>query len=297
MDIRQLNYLVALEKHLNFTRAAEEVHIAQTSLSQQISVLENQLGVKLFNRNNRSVSLTPAGMVFIDDAKLIIAKIEEAVNKARQAAACIAGNLTIGWWGSYEMMCLHTVVGKFHSIYPNVTFTFYQDKLNSLLSALKNQLIDILFIPLHFFKDTEGLSHITIHSSPLCISVGKNHPLAKEKKVAPEALTDEKFIIINFNKTPGAYEKMLWQCNTMGFTPNIIHQPQFFQEVELMVDLGMGITVNPKCLEKDYQSKLSFISVEGQEVDTEVEVTWLENSENPLVSLFTSMLNDKTINP
>jgi DNA-binding transcriptional LysR family regulator len=147
MDIRQLNYLVALEKHLNFTRAAEEVHIAQTSLSQQISVLENQLGVKLFNRNNRSVSLTPAGMVFIDDAKLIIAKIEEAVNKARQAAACIAGNLTIGWWGSYEMMCLHTVVGKFHSIYPNVTFTFYQDKLNSLLSALKNQLIDILFIP------------------------------------------------------------------------------------------------------------------------------------------------------
>lgn len=290
MDIRQLNYLVALEKHLNFTRAAEEVHIAQTSLSQQISVLEKQMGVKLFNRNNRSVSLTPAGKVFIKDAKLIISKLDEAVNKAKQAAAGVAGNLTVGWWGSYEMMCLYTIIGRFHNIYPNVTFTFHQDKLNTLVSALKNELIDILFIPLHFFKEVEGLSHVKVHNSPLCVAVSKNHHLAKQKTIAPEALNDEKFIIISFNKTPGAYEKMLWQCNTMGFTPNVIHQPQFFQEVDLMVDLGMGISIYPTCLEKDYQSKLSFLRVEGHGVDTEVEVAWLTKNENPLVALFANAL-------
>lgn len=291
MDIRQLNYLITLERCLNFTRAAEELHIAQTTLSQQISVLEGQLGFKLFDRNNRSVKLTPSGGVFIAEARLIVDQFEKAVNKAKNFAAGVTGNIAIGWWGTYEMMCISKVIEKFNGLFPNVTFSFYRDDLNMLIKSLRNGRVDVLFMPFLLVKDREGLAHKKIHASPLCLAVSEKHPLARCNEVEAGVLEREKFIVINLNNTAGAFEKMLWQYNSMGIVPDIIAQPQYFQEVDMMVDINMGITVYPRYLEENVNTKLHFVGVEGSTVDTSVEAVWLADNQNSSLHQFINSID------
>jgi DNA-binding transcriptional LysR family regulator len=283
---------MTLGKHLNFTKAAEDLHIAQTSLSQQISTIENQLGMKLFTRNNRSVKLTAAGEVFAEEAKHIIMQYEDAVIRAKQAADGVKGNLKIGWWGHYEILCLSEVLKIFHELYANIMITYYQDDLNHLINALRTGRIDILFIPLHFFKRKDDLAYKTISSSPLCLAVNRNHPLSRKKQVFPDDLSNEKFISINFTETDGAYEKFLWQCTTMGFIPNLISQPRSFQEIDSMVYSGLGVTIYPKTVKNRVTAKLSFLPITGHRVDTAVDVVWLKGNNDPTVSLFTEILND-----
>lgn len=292
MDIRHLNYIMTLGKHLNFTKAAEDLHIAQTSLSQQISTIEKQLGFKLFARDNRSVELTPAGEVFAEEAKQLIIQYEDAVNRAKQAAGGVNGKLKIGWWGQYEILCLSAVLKTFHELYTNIAITYYQDNLNTLIGALRSGRIDIVFIPLHFIKQRDDLTYKTISSSPLCLAVDQGHPLSRKRNVAPGDLADEKFIVINFNGIAGAYEKFLRQCNTMGFTPNIVSMPRSFQEIDSMVYSGLGVTIHPKAVKNTTATKLSFINITGRRVNTSVDVVWLRENKDPTVSLFTELLNE-----
>ena len=292
MDIRQMNYIVALGKHLNFTRASEELHIAQTSLSQQISAIEKELGVTLFERNNRSVKLTLAGEYFLREAKQLVTQYNDAVYRTKQAADQMSGNLTIGWWGEVEFMCLSKSAKKFYSQYPNSILSFYNDSLNMLIHALKTRRINALFVPSIFFPEKDFWDCRTILSTRLCAAVGHNHPFAKEKRntVSPDELNNEKIIIINYNNTYGAYEKMLSQLNQMGLTPNIVYQPQSFQEVSLMVDLGLGITVFPRATEKN--SELYFVDVEGADVNMEISIITEKENNNQAIAMFLETISE-----
>ncbi|MDR0852451.1 MAG: LysR family transcriptional regulator [Clostridiales Family XIII bacterium] len=292
MDIRQLNYIITLGKHLNFTRASEELHIAQTTLSQQISVMENQMGVRLFDRNNRSVKLTPAGDIFVKEAKQLVAQYDDAIRRARHAVSDVTGKLAVGWWGDLEFTCLSEIMKKFRDRFPNIFINFYQDNLHNLIRALKTGRLNVCFIPLHLYSDLEGLEYRTVASSPLYIAVGDNHPYAGMKKLRPEVLNDEEFIILNYNNTYGAFEKTISQYNKMGFTPNIINQPLSFSEVYLMVSLGFGITVCPRDIENDALNKLHLIEVDGPQVNIDVNVAWLEGNDDPALALFKEMIEE-----
>ena len=93
MQIRQLEYFVAVSEHLNFTKAAKQFYISQTAVTQQIKALEQELGAELFIRNNRHVELTPAGKTFLEDARAIIKRTQDAMIRARQADTVFTGNL------------------------------------------------------------------------------------------------------------------------------------------------------------------------------------------------------------
>lgn len=97
MDIRQLRYFITVAEHLNFTKAANQLYVAQSAISQQIADLEDQVGVKLFIRNKRSVKLTPAGSVFLKEAIEIVEKTSGAIEKAKQTDEGIIGSLSIGF--------------------------------------------------------------------------------------------------------------------------------------------------------------------------------------------------------
>lgn len=291
MDIRQMNYLITLERCLNFTRAAEELHIAQTTLSQQVSVLEGQLGFKLFERNNRSVRLTSSGDIFIAEAKLIVDRFERAVSKAKNFATGITGNITIGWWGTYEMACISRVIEKFNQIYPNVTFSFYRDDLDMLVKSLQSGRVDVLFSPICFIKDRDGFAHKHVHASELSLAVSGKHRFAGTEYVDSKDLKDEKFVIIDMNHTDGAFEKVLSQYSSMGIVPDVVAQPRFFQEVDMLVDINMGITVYPKYLERNANTSLNYVSVDGGNVLFETDAIWLDTNANQTLLDFVASID------
>jgi DNA-binding transcriptional LysR family regulator len=292
MDFRQLYYIITLEKHRNFTRAAEELHVAQTTLSQQIQVMEDQLGFKLFDRNSRSVKLTPAGHIFISDARLLVEQYENSVKKAQNVSAMMNGSISIGWWANYDLMLLSKALDAFHNLYPNVTFSLYNAEFNVLITALQNTRVDLLFLPFHYVKNKEGLAHKQIALSRLYALVSEKHRLADRKIISPSDLETEKIITMDCSHTPGASEKMFWEYSSMGFTPNVAFQVTSFQEMYMLVALNWGITFSPKFKVGTFTPELRFLAVDSAPVYTEVEAVWLERNQNPALQQFISMLQN-----
>ena len=129
MQIRQLEYFVAVSEHLNFTKAAKQFFISQTAVTQQIKALENELGVTLFYRNNRRVELTPAGRTFLDDAKAILRRTRDAMERAKRADTVFTGNLNIGFIKGFEKTNLSDLLAEFHVQYPNISFTLTRENV------------------------------------------------------------------------------------------------------------------------------------------------------------------------
>jgi DNA-binding transcriptional LysR family regulator len=291
MDIRHMNYFISVARHLNFTKAAEEHHIAQPSMSQIISALEKELDTKLFLRNNRTVTLTPAGKVFFEEAKLIAAKYDEAVKKTKLASSGMEGTLRIGYWGPYEQVLIPKLLSKFHRRYPDIDLTIKQDNNRVLVDNLENEVLDVVFSSPYPYQEKETISCILLDTNNECAVVYKNHPLAKEKKIDPSVLNNEKFVLLDM-QDPQDYIKMQNDCRRNGFTPKIVSQPVLYENLLLMVEAEIGITLLPRCLEKYTSPELCFIELNG-DMSIDFCVSWSKNNSNPSIRLLLNIIEEE----
>ena len=144
MNINQLRYFISVANTRSFSLAAEENYITQTAMSQQIQALEETVGCKLINRSTRPISLTSAGVSFLGDAKQILARLQEATERANEAANGISGTLKIGYIKGFERSTLSDTLRDFHRTSPNVLLTCFRDTSDRLSAALQNEEYDII---------------------------------------------------------------------------------------------------------------------------------------------------------
>lgn len=131
MNLKQLEYFVSVAETLNFTRAARKCFISQTAMTQQIRALEESIGVLLFIRDKHHVELTPAGRVFMNEAKAILSRSEEAVKLARSAAEGFSGTISIGFIRGYEQSLFSETVRSFHEAYPNISIRLIRENMSA----------------------------------------------------------------------------------------------------------------------------------------------------------------------
>lgn len=294
MDIRQLCYFISVAENLNFTKAAKQHFIAQTSISQQIMALEQQLGTKLFHRNNRSVQLTAAGKVFYNEAKIIVARSEEAINKTLRAASGFEGTLKIGFLGPNEKWFLPELIRYFRRTYPTIDLTLTQNNMEKLREALEQGLLDVAFNFTLGIDTTSGITWKTIYRDPICIIVYRDHPLASEPRIRLSDLSNESFIAIDRREAPFAFDAMIQECVNSGFSPNIVVQSRSFETILFMVEAEIGIALVPRCFEMYTNKNLRFIELEGENEYVELVVAWLKDNLNPAIPLFIKALEDRT---
>lgn len=145
MDLEKLRCCVSLSRHLNFTRAAEENFISQPSMTQKINSLEQELGVQLFRRSNREVSLTEAGRSFVQDAQAILLAYQDAVLRAQSIQAREPASLTLGYAGLNAGEFLPALLERFHAVHPGVGLRMRKDTLNGLNRRLLAGEADMIF--------------------------------------------------------------------------------------------------------------------------------------------------------
>ena len=126
MNLNQLRYFVAVAEHQNFTKAATQHYISQTAITQQVHALEESLRVKLVDRNTRPITLTPAGQVFLMEARAILERMGQAVERTREAATGPVGTLRIGYTKGYEYSDFSQKLRNFHQAFPNVHIACYR---------------------------------------------------------------------------------------------------------------------------------------------------------------------------
>ena len=166
MHIKQLRYFIVVAEHLNFTKAAKILYVSQPALSQQIADLEKLLKVKLFARNHHSVSLTPAGVIFLQEAYDIVTKSEQAIQKVQiKDASAITGTITIGYLGQYENKILPDLVRIFRQNCPLMNIKLFYVAIANLYHGLENGEIDIGFCLSFGSKQPNGLFHETLYTT------------------------------------------------------------------------------------------------------------------------------------
>ncbi len=293
MDIRCLKYFVSVAKHMNFTRAAKECYISQTAMSQHISKMEEELGFKLFYRNNRRVELTPGGKVFLEEATNLLRKFDHAVFWSFVASMDYTGQLRVGFLSYAEKRFLPDLLRIFHNRNPRVEIVPCRNNLVELYNGLREGDLDVIVSYPCEVKDTPNIVIKKYASHRLCLVVNEEHPLAAEEIVDPQAFANERFIVLNEKMYPQVRQEVESVCLEMGFRPNILDVPTDMDSLLMMVEVGLGaalLSPNGRHCEHEH---LRFIDINTEsELNIFYAVAYLSDNPNPSLQVFLKLFEE-----
>ncbi|KEK23496.1 LysR family transcriptional regulator [Bacillus gaemokensis] len=242
MELRQLEYFLAVSKELHFTKAAEKLNISQPSLSQQIRALEHEFGMPLFDRIGKKISLTEAGRILFSHSKKVFHEIEQARTAIQELNGLQQGNLTVGALLTVINYLLPPAILNFNALYPNIELSVLGLRTGEIREKLlQNELdIGITFLPV---QDKEIIS-IPLYQSELTLVVPTGHELTQHTTVTMEVL--QKYPVILLPKNFFLTQLITLHCQNFNFTPKPILEISTMESLIHMVSKGMGITVLPK---------------------------------------------------
>ncbi|MEK3684198.1 LysR family transcriptional regulator [Paenibacillus sp. FSL R10-2736] len=245
MELRQLQYTLQIAAERNFSRAADKLHIAQPSLSQQLSKLEKELGVLLFQRNTSSVELTYAGEKFVEQAQAIIDAVELLRQEMSDISQLRTGRVVVGSMPITGAHLLPHVLPVFKSKYAEVEITLLEDSSMNLekLTASGQTDLSLLSLPL----EIPTLAYEVLGEERIDLAVPPEHPLAARSalgiRTSLHELKNEPFIVL---KEGQGFRKMTVElCREAGFEPQIVFESNNMETVQSLVATGMGVTLVP----------------------------------------------------
>jgi len=247
MELRQLRYALAVARHANFTRAAEEVSIAQPALSQQIATLERHLGVRLFDRTNRRVRLTDAGRAFISRAERMIADAEALAEEMTAYAGGLRGRVVAGTNQSVSEYLLPKQLGAFHARYPGIEIALREGIKEDVLSWLNEGSIDLFIGDLR--EAPIAASEFTaehLYEDEVALAVAPDHPLAHRGSITFGELRDERFIM--WGAGAAMTERVKTLAYEAGFTPCVAFESVDSLTIRALVAERLGIALFPRTL-------------------------------------------------
>lgn len=239
MELHQLKYAVIVAKYQNFTRASEELCLSQPSLSQQITKLEEELGVKLFERNTRNVVITSAGRTFIEQAKHVLGEIEDIKHSMQEHMALLKGQFSIGAIPVVGKLKLSTLITAFQKKHPRLDIHISEGGSLVLFEQLCLANLDAAILTPPLEQDTSMVDFYPLIQDELVLVVSAEHPLASRSMVDFADTAQEKFICPN--STTGAYGILLQACRNAGFEPKQACECSQVDTVMSLVSDGVGI--------------------------------------------------------
>ncbi len=248
MELRQLRYTVAVAQRLSFTQAAVALSVAQPALSQQIAGLERELGVRLFDRTNRRVSLTDAGRAFVRRAERILADIDGTAEEMTAYAGGLRGRVVVGTYQSFAEYTLPKLLGRFHARYPGIEIALREGMADDLLAALETNAVDVFIghIAETRYAGDPQLRSEPLYDDELVIAVGGSHRLASRSTVRMDELRDEPFII--FRRGSSVTARLLLEARKAQFEPRVVFESVDSLTIRSLVAEGLGVALYPRML-------------------------------------------------
>ena len=284
MELRHLRYFVAVAEELHFGRAAERLHLAQPPLSQQIQQLERELGVMLFTRANRRVTLTAAGAAFLEGARHSLASVEQAVLAARRAARGETGLLAIGFSTSATFEALPVLLSRLRVLCPDVELTLYEMNAAEQMQALLGKQITVgLARP--SLADA-ALTVETVLREPMIAALPETHPLAAQESLLLAELASEPFVLSPQGPKPNYADAVLALCAQAGFVPQVVQEAREMPTILSLVAAGLGVTLTPASARNLRRRGLIYRPLRDPEAMTELTVAYRRGDPSPPLARF-----------
>lgn len=288
-DIKQLRCFVTLAEELNFHRAAEALNMTQSPFSRQIQLLEASLDLQLVKRTSRSVRLTSAGEVFHQEAKALLALLESAIAKARQANDGLSGQIAIGHTAAATYSLLPDMIALAKERLPAVDLVLQEMLTLEQVEALRSRRIDLGFLrpPVVF----TGISGTRVFREPLVLAVPQASPLSGKDPLTMQDLHGQPFI--NYPPQKGSYFNQLLGglFQIAGIAPEVVQYTYQPHSILAMVSAGIGIAIVPAAATNLKLERVVFRALPTPTpVYAELYLAWRTGDENLAASVFRSLI-------
>jgi len=289
MGPRQLKSFIAVAEELHFGRAAKQVHLSQPALSLQISGLEQELGVQLFIRNRRKTELTPAGVVFLSEAREVLARTEQATLRVRRAALGQVGTLRIGFISTAAAVIMPPLVKQFRDAYPHVEIDLRNVLTTDQLEQLQERKLDVGFlrVPLPV---PEQIKTRVVHREPFVLLLPANHPLAKKQNIQLKDCDGEDFVMYTRRMAPGFHDQIMSICHRNGLTPHVTQEAAEMYTLISLVAAGMGIAIAPASIALHHSENVVVREITEDPSRSEIAIAWNRAASSATTQLFLDMV-------
>src|SRR5712692_3838118 len=250
MELRHLRYFVAVAEELNFTRAAEKLHLAQPSLTRQIHNLEEELGVRLLNRAKNQVSLTEEGRSFLIDARRLVAQSLESVQAVQRLSRGETGQLNLGYLSKFNFDVLPGTLLEFSRACPQIALNLFDMAPAEQLRALEARKIDLGFVGLPPPAATKGLQWESIARHRTVVVLPAKHPLARKRLVKLGELKTMFFVGLSEKTHPGFRDWLSRTCQQAGFMPRVLQDAELEPALMNFVAEGLGVSLAREHIKK-----------------------------------------------
>ncbi|HSV45678.1 MAG TPA: LysR family transcriptional regulator [Ramlibacter sp.] len=247
MDLKRLRHFNVLAETLNFSRAAERLHIAQPALSVSIQKLENELGTKLFERLPSGVILTLAGQAALVEARRLLYHGEQLMRSVRAAADGTGGRLRIGFVGSATYRLIPALIPSFRAQYPDVELVLREATSAAIMAMLHEEAFDLGIVRTPLLQ-AHGATLLTLQRDRFVAALPADHPLAQREQLALADLAGEAFIMYSAPDAAGLHAHAMSAFDAAGFAPHIAQEATQVPTVVALVGSGLGIALVPEVM-------------------------------------------------
>ncbi|MFD8233327.1 LysR family transcriptional regulator [Streptomyces sp. NPDC059696] len=270
MELRQLEYFVAVAEERNFTRAAERVHISQSGVSAQIRQLERELGAELFDRSARTATLTDAGRAALDHARAALAAAAAVGQAVGEVTGLIRGRLMVGMVIGCTVTPLFDALAAFHRAHPGVEISLQEDNSDRLVEAVRVGTLDMALVGTA--TAPEGLGSSTIISERLVALVPEGHALASRRRLTLRDVVDHPIVCM----PPGTGLRTVFDgaCAARGLRPRIALQAGAADTVADLAARGLGIGVLSESMAAGQRGRLVVRTVDDVETPALLALVW-----------------------
>lgn len=284
MELRHLRYFVAVAEGLSFRGAAQRLNLAQPALTAQIKSLEEELGVKLFERTTRSVTLTNAGRVFLEEAAGVLKAANRAEARARNAEQGLVGTLRIGIITPSANAWLAHVVGEFRVKHPAVELSFFDLPSIEQIHRLRDHELDVGFL-----RPPIGLPQLDyqlVEQSQQVLALPSGHRLVTKETLEWADFHDEPMVVMHPNLQHGFYDAFFSHCARAGATPRIAQYANDVHTKMWLISAGLGIAPTTAALAEVKRPGLALRPLPPGLPPVQTALVWQRNDESPIVAHF-----------
>lgn len=272
MDIRHLEYFMAVAHYLNFTKAANHLHLTQPSLSKTIKQMEESLGVPLFHRSFRKLELTDAGKALLQNAKVVLKAYQNLTSELNDVASLEKGEIRIGIPPIIGAAFCSMFISEYVSEYPNINMNLIEVGSKKIEEGINEGTLDIGFI-CHRPDQNKPIENYQVFHDPLMLVVHETHRLAKLRSIDFQTLKEEKFIM--YRDDFSLYDRIVRACLEHQFYPKIVCESSQKDFMMQMVAANLGIALLPKKICDEMTSKeLKAIPFTKEPIHLDLRMIW-----------------------
>ena len=291
IELRHLRYFLAVADNLHFRKAADKLFISQPGLSKQIKQLEDDLGVKLFERHNRKVELTKTGEYMKDAVAKNLKNLDSIFNHAKLFDDGVEGSLRFGYVGSAMQEVIPKLLLKYRQTHPNVVFSLNEMDNNRQVQALLEQDIDLGFVRTN--RVPKGLEIMPVFEDTFSLVLPKSHKLDESNFKDLSQLEGEPFILFDTSYSESYHEVVMQIFDDFGFVPQISHYTVNAGSIFRLVENKLGVSIVPTTLKLGYDMDIKFIELKNIPQRTILRAIWNKDNSNKSLKSILEIVKSK----